>query len=243
MNAFTKVTSIVLSFPMLAIAQAASDIKPATVFGVTDVASSAPAPPVVTTPHPVTFGVFVESADNLAARKPDRDPSLQTAKNSDAGCPEMGVCAQNAAVLRDLSRIGALTIGEQARVDKAGDDIRHLQQVLLDIDRERIDYWQAKLSTDSDKMSEWERVKNASGYAIYKEGDLPPQYGEPGLKLLQRVNSDKDELSNFLAARTALQLWKPMSFEAYKAGQSGTQGIVSKSAVEQDTVGCNSCWP
>jgi hypothetical protein len=280
MNAFTKVTSIVLSFPMLALAQAASDIKPAAVFGVTDVASSARTHLLVTVPQPVVLGLFLSSADKPAARKPDRDPSLETAKNFDAECPDIkllinaggvvyevplnhleiglsnrdsqseaydtdadhrkgkeggsvrnelrtkGVCAQNAAALRDLSRIGALTIGEQARVDKAGDDSRRLQQVLLDVDQERIDYWRAKLNTELDKLGEWERVKNASSYAIYKEDALPWQYGEAGLNLSQKVNSDQDDLSNFLAARMALQLWTPMSYAAYKTAQSGTQGIV-----------------
>jgi hypothetical protein len=290
MKAFTKVTSIVLAFPMLAIAQAASDIKPAVVFGVTDVASSVPALSVVTVPQPVVLRVFVESDDEPAARKPDRDPSLETAKNFDAECPDVkllinagggvyevplsqvksgfsnrdnqseaydvdedhrkgkegssvrnelrtkGVCAQNAAALRDLGRIGALTTEEQARVDKAGDDSRPLQQVLLDVDQERIDYWRAKLNAELYSLFEWERLKRASSYAIYKNDTLPSQYGEAGLKLSQKVDSDEEDLSNFVAARTALQLWKPMSFEAYKTGQSSTQGIVANSAVEQQKI-------
>jgi hypothetical protein len=284
MNVFTKVTSIVLGFPMLAIAQAASDNRPAAIFGVKQ---SAPAHLVVTAPQAIVLGVFVESVDKPAAGKPDRNPSLETAKNYDAECPDVkllinaggvvyavplnhleiglsnrdnqseaydtdadhregkaggsvrndlrtkGVCAQNTATLRDLSRIGAMTLGEQARVDKAGDDSRPLQKVLLDIDQERIDYWRAKLNTELDNLGEWERLKNASSYAVYKADALPSQYGEAGLKLSQKVDSDEDDLSNFLAARTALQLWKPMSFEAYKTRQSSTQGIVTNGAVEQ----------
>ncbi len=120
----------------------------------------------------------------------------------------------NIKTLKDLSAIGALSTEEQIRVDNAGDDVDRLQQVLLDIHQERINYWSNVLEDMKERQHKLQGM-----YLTAASYGMTGQYYEASQTITK--NSQKAALNvlGYTAAKEIIRKWKPISFEDYKAGK------------------------
>jgi hypothetical protein len=116
----------------------------------------------------------------------------------------------NIKVLKDMSRIGALSTEEQTRVDNAGDDYDRLQQVLLDIHQERLNYWSHRID---DLLTKYREYKSSPySQAVYGEDTVTPKYQKV-------IGEAKENYDGFTAAKVKIRAWKPVSFEDFQAGK------------------------
>lgn len=120
----------------------------------------------------------------------------------------------NIKALKDLSGIGALSTEEQTRVDNAGDDFDRLQQVLLDIHQERINYWSSRLENAAAR-----REKLQQTYTLAAAYGLNGQYSEAANEVSEDAQKATENLLGYRAAKERIRAWKSVSFEDYRAGR------------------------
>jgi len=116
--------------------------------------------------------------------------------------------------LKDLSAIGALSTDEQIRVDNAGDDVDRLQQVLLDIHQERINYWSNVLEDTKERKQKLQHMYTAA--ATY---GLTGKYNEVSETISNQGQKAAMNVLGYTAAKEKIREWKPVSFEAYRSGK------------------------
>jgi hypothetical protein len=120
----------------------------------------------------------------------------------------------NIKALKDLSAIGALSTEEQIRVDNAGDDVDRLQQVLLDIHQERINYWSNVLEEAKERKQKLQGM-----YSQAVSYGLTDKYNDANATIVKNAQKAAMNVLGYTAAKEKIRDWKPISFEDYRAGK------------------------
>jgi hypothetical protein len=120
----------------------------------------------------------------------------------------------NIKILKDLSGIGALSTEEQTRVDNAGDDLDRLQQVLLDIHQERINYWTNQLEDVEERKH---KVQTLS--TLIETVSDQSEYSEAVQTVSKQEEKAEENLGGYESSKAKIRQWKPVSFEDFRAGK------------------------
>jgi hypothetical protein len=136
----------------------------------------------------------------------------------------------NIKALKDLSVIGALSTEEQTRVDNAGDDLDRLQQVLLDIHQERLNYWvnQAEELHESNKDIERTRT-NLLSQVGYVDPEVQAKLGEWKDAYDTKMAKCRTNIIGYREAKEKIHQWKSISFEDFQSGKKIMSGSLPKS--------------
>lgn len=116
--------------------------------------------------------------------------------------------------LKDMSAIGALSTEEQIRVDNAGDDLDRLQQVLLDIHQERINFWSNALE-DAQKRQQ----KLRDNYVQLAAYDYSGQLAGAARTISEQITKAQENYAGYVAAKARIRAWRPVSFEDFRTGK------------------------
>jgi hypothetical protein len=178
----------------------------------------------------VCFGV------NFGIQAHNRSLQEQAQKEADR---KLAWKKDNIRALKGLSAVGAFSPGEQTRIDNAGDDLDRLQQVLLDIHQERVNYWQNDLE---DAQQRRKKLDDLSMYANYSYAG---QVQDAADSITSDEDKAKENLAGYVEALGRIRDWRPSDLKSFRPDQSSpgtapsfvakpSPGTPQSSAVVQD---------
>ncbi len=128
---------------------------------------------------------------------------------------------QNLQALLALSAIGRLSVEEQTRLDRAGDDPERMRQLLIQTHEERL----ANAGKDlQDAQQRKVELEGTSGYKVYADQPQPKD-------LVELANQDEwtatSAIAQYADALRRIRAWQPVTYEAFAASRPATGTTVA----------------